>query len=294
MPYTDTHGDHGFYTGDVNKAGDPDGTGSLRYDDGDIIRGRWENGEMIAEGTEVAKKSSDGTEKKKKTKEQEIAEFHERNQAFLRKAAEAEVALMNQQAEEGSSQASLNAEATQLIYSLQEQIRSLSHELRMTQDAHQLYKDESLSKIEMLQSELERQNSRHEQIAASLRHRLVESETARMKMQDQLAKRMEEEQQRDEDLKTRWKEMTSCVLEDKKWVDEQMNYWKESMDEHKRRLGDAKVRGILDAGIPTKDGGRTSMNNNGGGRLSQRKMWGEGYDEDSEDEEIERMFGRNK
>lgn len=71
----------------------------------------------------------------------------------------------------------------------------------------------------------------------------------KMKMQDQLSKRMEEDTLRDEDLKARWKEMTSCVLEDKEWMSQQMSYWKESMEEHKRRMAETKNMEILEASI---------------------------------------------
>ena len=239
----------------------------------------------------------------KKTKEQELAEFHARNQEFLRKTAAAEAAL-NQQEETAILNGGAMTEQ-QLIFTLQEQVRALSHELRITQDANELNKTQSRAEIDMLQSEINQQQVRHEKITASLRNRLVESETARMKMQDQLSKRMEEDTLRDEDLKARWKEMTACVLEDKEWMSQQMSYWKESMEEHKKRMAQAKDMGILQAGIDTNNGGENNKRRGSGTiesetnnrRLSQRKLWGdtgEEYETDSDDEEIERMFGKSK
>jgi len=331
MPWDDVNDDSGLYTGEVNPSGEPDGIGELRFDDGNMVKGQWKNGEMVIDksdnntsndvkpqhtdddyiGTietdtednkDVVSSSTDVTPVKKKTKEQELAEFHERNQEFLRKAAAVEA--LNQQDETAILNAGTMTEQ-QLIFTLQEQVRALSHELRITQDANELNKTQSRAEIDMLQSEINQQQSRHEKITASLRNRLVESETARMKMQDQLSKRMEEDKLRDEDLKARWKEMTACVLEDKEWMSQQMSYWKESMEEHKKRMAQAKDMGILEAGIDTNNGGENNKRRGSGTiesetnnrRLSQRKLWGDtekDYETDSDDEEIERMFGKSK
>ena len=215
----------------------------------------------------------------------------------------------------------------QKIDALKDLVQHLSQELRMTQDAHQLNKDQSRSEIELLRSELDRQKSRHDQIVASFRKRLVESETARMKMQDQLSSHMEKDMQREEDLKDRWKQMTTRVLEDKNWVDEQMDYWKESMEEHRKRLGEAKLRGRMDAELEGKGRSTSPEPDNGGGKKKtargnihkninsnannasenevssqrRRRLWGgsgggtidesSDDDDDDTDEEELRMFG---
>jgi len=329
MPWDDKNDDSGLYTGEVNPSGEPDGIGQLQYDDGNIVKGIWKNGEMDKSNNDrsnditpqhtdddyIGTIETDTTDDnkgdisntdvkpvKKKTKEQELAEFHERNQEFLRKAAAVEA--LNQQDETAILNGGTMTEQ-QLVFTLQEQVRVLSHELRITQDANELNKTQSRAEIDMLQSEINQQQVRHEKITASLRNRLVESETARMKMQDQLSKRMEEDTLRDEDLKARWKEMTACVLEDKEWMSQQMSYWKESMEEHKKRMAQAKDMGILEAGIDTNNGGENNKRRGSGTiesetnnrRLSQRKLWGdtgEEYETDSDDEEIERMFGKSK
>ena len=133
----------------------------------------------------------------------------------------------------------------QLIFTLQEQVRALSHELRITQDANELNKTQSRAEIDMLQSEINQQQVRHEKITASLRNRLVESETARMKMQDQLSKRMEEDTLRDEDLKARWKEMTACVLEDKEWMSQQMSILEGEYGRTQKENGTSKGYGYF-------------------------------------------------
>ena len=349
MPWDDDTGDMGgVYTGDVNQSGEPDGVGTLQYDDGTEIRGQWENGTFIAEQEEDTRVddsakpslhsestppitnnlSSTGSPSKASQhttidgKQVELEEFHKRNQEFLRKATAAEASLNEKQQEEADAAVAAQqlaksggggvdgvtsigtnnmntTDTQQLVYTLQEQVRSLSHELRITQDAHQLNNDQSRAEIELLRTELEHQNIRHEKITSSLRNRLVESETARMKMQDQLSKRVEDDTQREEELKARWKEMIDCVLEDKKWVDEQLTQWKDSQEEHKRRLSEARVRGTLDASV---EGGKSSNgridtggdgDNNQSGRKSQRRAWGNDNDDsESSDEEMSRMFGK--
>lgn len=179
------------YFGEVNPSGEPDGMGKLRYDDGNVVKGRWENGEMVIDednntsndittqhtdddyiGTIEASNNDDkegdisstnDTTPMKKTKEQELAEFHERNQEFLRKVAAAEAAL-NQQDEAAVLNRTMSEQ--QLIFTLQEQVRALSHELRITQDANELNKTQSRAEIDMLQSEINQQQSRHEKITA--------------------------------------------------------------------------------------------------------------------------------
>ena len=215
----------------------------------------------------------------------------------------------------------------QKIDALKELVHQLSQELRTTQDAHQLNKDQSRSEIELLRTEMDRHSLRHDQIVASFRKRLVESETARMKMQDQLSLHMEKDVLREEDLKDRWKHMTTRVLEDKKWVDEQMDFWKESMEEHRKRLGEAKLRGVMDAELEGKERSTSPGPDNGGGgqtaargnshessnssansasenEMSQRRrrMWGGSRggsgdgssddDDDDTDEEEMRIYGR--
>jgi hypothetical protein len=44
MPFTDTFGDFGIYTGQVNENGRPDGKGSMKYDNGIFYEGTWTDG----------------------------------------------------------------------------------------------------------------------------------------------------------------------------------------------------------------------------------------------------------
>lgn len=44
MPFNDQHKREGSYTGDINHYGQPDGCGTLRYDDGTAVSGQWKNG----------------------------------------------------------------------------------------------------------------------------------------------------------------------------------------------------------------------------------------------------------
>lgn len=325
MPWIDSDGDTGFYTGDVNASNLPDGLGRMRYDAGPVVKGRWKEGEMEMEDVDVkpsaqhlpsdnnyAAGSSGGGSSEK---DRQLQEFHERNQQFLQQAQSNQYQIQSVQQQQQQMQELHRAETEQLnmeIHELQEQVQQLSHELRITQDTHALNRDQSRAEIEMLHAELDRQNSRHEQIVSSLRQRLVESELARMKMQDQLSTRVEEDMQRDEELKKQWGSMNTRVLEDKKWVDEQIAYWKESMDEHRKRLSGAKVRGNFDAEIGNTgsdvSGGRKSESvssvgvgrsrKSGAGsthssesedtlnrRLSQRRLWGahEEGDEEGDD-----------
>lgn len=44
MPYCDHFGDHGIYTGHVNEDGRPDGSGSMKYENGVFYEGTWTDG----------------------------------------------------------------------------------------------------------------------------------------------------------------------------------------------------------------------------------------------------------
>ncbi|KAL7440599.1 hypothetical protein ACHAXH_004253 [Discostella pseudostelligera] len=44
MPYCDQFGDHGIYTGHVNEDGKPDGSGSMKYENGVFYEGTWTDG----------------------------------------------------------------------------------------------------------------------------------------------------------------------------------------------------------------------------------------------------------
>ena len=313
----------------------------MKYHDGPVVKGRWVEGELIDEAEDniinnepqeqlqqqqSPKPSGDGSDSRSiDSKERRLHDFHERNQEFLKSPENQQyLAPLNPEPEEVANSYYLDhqsqeevyhhhlAEAEQLhraeteelhqtIYQLQEQNQQLTHELRITQDSHQINKDQSRAEIEMLHTELDRQNSRHEQIVASLRDRLVESEMARMKMQEQLSNRMDGDAQREEELKTRWEAMAVRVLEDKQWVDEQMTYWKESMEEHRKRLDESKVRGRLDAELDKNIGRKQNSSSHSlgsdlsGRRINQRRLWGadvEG-DDSEEDEEEARLFGKS-
>lgn len=118
------------------------------------------------------------------------------------------------------------------VSSLKEQVDQLSHELSVTRDALQLTKDQSIAEIHVLRTELDLQNSRHEQIVSKLRTRLVESELARLKLQDQLSTLMEGDVQREEVVKMRCEEISARILDSHKWVVAELNHWKKRNDEH--------------------------------------------------------------
>lgn len=118
------------------------------------------------------------------------------------------------------------------VSSLKEQVDQLSRELSVTRDALQLTKDQSNAEINVLRTELDLQNSRHEQIISKLRARLVESELARLKMQDQLSTLVEGDAQREEKVKMRCEEMSARILDSHKWVVAELNYWKKRTDAH--------------------------------------------------------------
>ena len=146
-----------------------------------------------------------------------------------------------------STQKLHNRELQEQVKFLCEKVQQLSNELQTTRQSHQLSSDRSRAEITMLQSELKNQRIRHEEIVSSLRKRLVESELARNKIQDQMMQMAEEENKKELAMTSRWNEMTVKVNEDAKWVDEQMTCWKESLKEHEKRMGAATVRGELNA-----------------------------------------------
>jgi hypothetical protein len=128
-----------------------------------------------------------------------------------------------------------------------------------------------------------------------------------MKMQDQLSSHVDEDSQREEDLKDRWNQMTTCVLEESKWVDEQMDHWKESMEELRKRLGAAKLSGRMDAELGGRDRSTSPRSITGGDgtkaarnkinqssssdqRRRRRRRWGrsgDGSDDDDDDDSDE-------
>lgn len=112
----------------------------------------------------------------------------------------------------------------------------------------------------MLQSELKNQRIRHEEIVSTLRKRLVESEMARNRMQEQMMQLVEVENKKETAMNARWNEMILKVNEDAKWVDEQMACWKESLEEHEKRMDGAKARGEMNAELPL---GSTVKNDGG-------------------------------
>jgi hypothetical protein len=232
-----------------------------------------------------------------------LAQFHERNQKFL-KQSQNNNNMMSGDNNNNSDISRLNDR----IMELQLQVRQLTHELETTRDAYQLSSDKSRAEIAMLQSQIEHTNARHEKITDSLRSRLVESELARIQMQDQLVASFDTKTKDEEEIKNRWMQMTSTVAEEKKWVDEQMDHWKESMEGRRSRLHDAKMRGTIDAAGVGEDslfGADKDVEEKGSGkgtvagrRSRQRQLWGKGDYNDSKDNdddddgiESERIFG---
>jgi hypothetical protein len=112
------------------------------------------------------------------------------------------------------------------IATLKEKVNRLLHELSITRNAHQLTKDQSNAEIHMLRTEIDLQNSRHEQVVSNLRKRLVESDVARKKMQDQLSTLLAEDVQRTDGLKIRFDELSTRILDTEKWAVEELNQWK--------------------------------------------------------------------
>ena len=112
------------------------------------------------------------------------------------------------------------------ISTLKQKVNQIYHELSITRDAHQLSTDQSNAEIHMLRNELNLQKSCHEQIVSKLRNKLVESEMARTKLQDQVSTLMEDDVHRAEVLKIRFDEMSTRILDNQKWADEELKYWK--------------------------------------------------------------------
>lgn len=146
-----------------------------------------------------------------------------------------------------STQKSHNCELQEQVKFLCEKVQQLSNELQTTRQSHQLSSEQTRAQVNMLESELKNQRIRHEEVVSSLRERLVESELARNKIQDQMMQMAEEENKKELVMASRWNEMITKVNEDAKWVDEQMACWKESLKEHEKRMGAATVRGELKA-----------------------------------------------
>jgi hypothetical protein len=148
------------------------------------------------------------------------------------------------------SQKSRHRELQEQITFLVEKVQQLSNELQTTRQSHQLASDQSRAEIAMLQSELKNQRIRHEEIVSTLRKRLVESEMTRSKMQEQMMQIVEVQNKKETAVNSRWNEMILKVNEDAKWVDEQMACWKESLEEHEKRMEGAKARGEMNAELP--------------------------------------------
>lgn len=160
------------------------------------------------------------------------------------------IQLNTEQSTTNSNQKSRNRELQEQISFLLEKVQQLSNELQTTRQSHQLSSDQSRAEIKMLRSELKNQRIRHEEIVSSLRARLVESEIARNKIQEQMMSIVEEESKKERAANAKWNEITMKVNEDSRWVDEQISCWKDSLEEYERRLGAAKIRGTLNAELP--------------------------------------------
>ena len=232
-------------------------------------------------------------------RQQRLAQFHERNQQFLSQSSQNNNNIIPA-GNNNSDTLHLNKE----ILELQLQVRQLTHELETTRDAYHLSSDKSRAEIAMLQSQIEHENSRHEKIITSLQNRLVESELARVKLQEQLEESLASKTKDEEENNNRWMEMTSMVAEENKWVDEQMDHWKESMEERRSRLHYAKMRGtIIDAGVMDDTENRAEKEavdkGRAGRRSRQRQLWGkddyilnDDDDDDDDDSECDRIFGK--
>ena len=247
-------------------------------------------------------------------KERQLQEYHKRNQQFLQ----------SQQSNNGESMTTINNKSNngsgdeilhlnKQILELKLQVRQLTNEVETTRDAYQVSSDKSRAEIAMLQTQIEHQNSRHEAITSSLRDRLVESEMARLKMQDQLVASIDSKMKSDEEMKTRWNQMCLRVGEETKWVDEQIDHWKQSMQDRRRRLHDAKLSGAnggdggvvdgqdvndaIGSGTGEVEIGRRTVHQR---RSVQRRLWGkddyhsssDAKDDHDDDSEGERIFGK--
>ena len=242
-------------------------------------------------------------------KERQLQEYHDRNQQFLQ----------SQQSNNGESITTINNKSNNVsgdeilhlnkqILELKLQVRQLTNEVETTRDAYQVSSDKSRAEIAMLQTQIEHQNSRHEAITSSLRERLVESEMARLKMQEQLVASIDSKMKDDEEMKTRWNQMCLRVGEETKWVDEQIDHWKHSMQDRRRRLHDAKLSGanggdggVINDAIGGGSGeveiGKRTVHQR---RSVQRRLWGkddyyssnDAKDDHDDDSEGERIFGK--
>lgn len=210
---------------------------------------------------------------RKEGKQQCLAQIHERNQQFLQSPHNSETS-----GENSSDKIHLNHK----IVELQRQVRQLTHELQTTRDTYQLSSDKARAEIAMLQEQIETQNSRHESITSSLRDRLVESELARIKMQNQLVASMEKKATGKEKIKGTWIQISSRIVEENKWVEEQINHWKESMEDRRRIVQGAKMRVETGVVADLDEGAENDFEGVEGGERSaiqrrrsiQRRLWG--------------------
>lgn len=243
----------------------------------------------------------------------QLQEYHKRNQQFLQ----------SQQSNNGESNTTINKKSNngsgdeilhlnKQILELKLQVRQLTNEVETTRDAYQVSSDKSRAEIAMLQAQIEHQNSRHDAITSSLRERLVESEMARLKMQDQLVASIDSKMKDDEEMKTRWNQMCLRVGEETKWVDEQIDHWKQSTQDRRRRLHDAKLSGANGVDGGAVDGSEINDAIGGSGEVEigkrtvhqrrsvQRRLWGkddyyssnDAKDDHDDDSEVERIFGK--
>ncbi len=60
MPFYYQHEREGKYTGNINHYGQPDGFGTLRYDDGTAVDGRWTNGRFDESELKASSRSGKG------------------------------------------------------------------------------------------------------------------------------------------------------------------------------------------------------------------------------------------
>ena len=245
-------------------------------------------------------------------KERQLEAYHKRNQQFLQsqQSNESNTAI-NNKSKNGNGDEILHL--NKQILELKLQVRQLTNEVETTRDAYQVSSDKSRAEIAMLQTQIEHQNSRHEAITSSLRERLVESEMARLKMQEQLVASIDSKMKSDEEMKTRWNQMCLRVGEETKWVDEQIDHWKQSMQDRRRRLHDAKLSGANGGDGGVVDGKDVNDDIGGGSgeveigrrtvhqrRSVQRRLWGkddyhsssDAKDDHDDDSEGERIFGK--
>lgn len=60
MPYKDRYNREGKYTGEINRNGQPDGEGTLRYNNGTVFDGQWVNGQSEEMDVQMERASSSG------------------------------------------------------------------------------------------------------------------------------------------------------------------------------------------------------------------------------------------